>query len=84
MKNMSEKRKTKALTFAGLFATVGCASVATHYVPDEYVKIQCAADKATAGATVFVYNGTLIESGPGSGGRGLTGDYKTKKRYENG
>ena len=49
----------KALIFAVLFATlafvsIGCASAATIYVPDDYAKIQWAIDKATAGETIMV------------------------------
>ena len=65
------KRKRKfgiGLTVTVLFATlalsvsVGCASVATIYVPDDYAKIQWAVDNASAGDTIIVRGGTYYEN----------------------
>lgn len=57
----------KALIFVVLFAivallSVGCASAATIYVPDNYTKIQWAVDKASAGDTIIVRDGVYTEN----------------------
>lgn len=57
----------KALIFAVLFAvlvfvSVGCASAASIYVPDNYTKIQWAVDNASAGDIIIVRDGTYAEN----------------------
>ncbi|MFZ2070632.1 MAG: NosD domain-containing protein [Halobacteriota archaeon] len=65
----SERRKFgMILAFAVLFATlafvsVGCAaSATTHYVPDNYAKIQWAVDNASVGDIIIVRDGTYTEN----------------------
>ena len=64
----SERKKFgKALLFVVIFMTVafgsiGCASAATIYVPDNYTKVQWAIDNATAGETIIVRDGTYYEN----------------------
>ena len=64
----SERRKFgNVLAFAVLFTTlafvsVGCASATTHYVPDNYAKIQWAVENATTGDTIIVRDGTYTEN----------------------
>ncbi len=66
---MKSERKgfCKTFAFAVLFAmlasvSVGYASAATIYVPDDYAKIQWAVDSATAGDTIIVKDGTYVEA----------------------
>ena len=67
MQMKSEKKiSEKALIFAVLFAmlafvSVECTTAVTISVPDDYAKIQCAVDNATAGDTVVVKRGTYYE-----------------------
>jgi len=63
----NSNRNKKALAFAVLFATLvfasfGCTSAATIYVPDDYTRIQWAVDYATAGDTLIVREGTYEEN----------------------
>lgn len=56
-----------ALVFAVLFVTLafvslGCASAATIYVPDNYAKIQQAVDNSTANEIIIVRDGTYNEN----------------------
>ena len=44
------------------FVSVGSASAATIYVPENYAKIQWAVDNATAGDIIIVRNGTYTEN----------------------
>ena len=65
----SEKRRKfgKALIFAVLFTTItfvsiGCASAATIYVPDNFTTIQQAVNDATANEIIIVRDGTYNEN----------------------
>jgi len=69
MKNEERRNygKAKALIFMVLIATlafisVGCASAATIYVPDDYAKIQWAVDNASLGDTIIVRDGIYTEN----------------------
>ena len=67
-KKESKRRKYEAGLIFGVsfvilaFVSVGCASAATHYVPDDYAKIQRAVNNATAGDTIIVRDGTYNEN----------------------